>query len=71
VENNINNEIMDKLTKVCVCKGISRASIKKAIAEGAVTIEEIKKMTGAGSGSCNGRRCTEKIQKLLDEFGDG
>lgn len=65
MEQNINSEILDKLTKVCVCKGISRAAIKKAIKNGAKTIVEVKKITGAGGGSCCGRRCTEKIQQLL------
>ena len=65
MEQNINSEVMDKLTKVCLCKGISRAAMKKAIKEGAKTVEEVKKATGAGSGSCNGRRCTPKIEELL------
>lgn len=67
MEPNKNDEIMDKLTKICICKGISRASIKKAISNGAKTVQEVQKATGAGSGSCGGRRCTEKIQKLLEE----
>lgn len=58
-------EIMDKLTKVCLCKGISRQTIKKAINEGADTLEKVQKATGAGTGSCNGRRCTHKIEELL------
>lgn len=68
MEQNINAEILDKLTKVCLCKGISRASIKKSILNGAKTIEEVRKATGAGSGSCCGRRCTPKIEQLLEEL---
>jgi NAD(P)H-nitrite reductase large subunit len=68
MEQNIKPEILDKLTKVCLCKGISRATIKKAILNGAVTVEEVRKATGAGSGSCGGRRCTPKIEQLLEEF---
>lgn len=59
--------IMDKMTKVCLCKGISRATIKKAIANGATTLQEVQKATGAGSGPCGGRRCTEKIIQLLED----
>lgn len=66
--NNLNQEIMDKLTKVCICKGISRATIKKAISDGAKTVSEVQKATGAGSGPCGGRRCTPKIQELLDQM---
>jgi NAD(P)H-nitrite reductase large subunit len=71
MEQNINSEILDKLTKVCVCRVVSRASIKKTISDGSKSVEDVERVTGAGSGSCKGKRCTGKIQKLLDEFGDG
>lgn len=71
MEENINSEILDRLTKVCVCRGVSRASIKKAIFDGAKTVADVERVTGAGSGFCKGNRCIEKIQLLLDEFGDG
>lgn len=66
--NNTNEEIMDKLTKICVCKAVSRYSIKKAIKQGAKTFDDIQKITGAGSGSCSGKRCAYKIQELLDSY---
>ena len=62
----LNQEILDKLTKVCLCKGITRATMKKAIAAGADNVDKVKKATGAGSGSCGGKRCTPKIQELID-----
>lgn len=68
MEQDLSSEIMDKLTKVCICKGISRVVIKQAIRSGASTVEEVQKATGAGSGSCGGRRCTEKIRQLLEEY---
>ena len=61
----LNQQVLDKLTKVCLCKGISRASIKKTIADGADTVAKVQKATGAGSGSYYGRRCTPKIEALL------
>lgn len=63
----MNEEIIDKMTKVCICKGISRATMKRVIKEGADTVEKVRKATGAGSGSCSGRRCTPKIEALLEE----
>lgn len=65
---NINSDIMDKLTKVCICKGIPRSTMKKAIREGASTVAEVQKATGAGSGPCGGKRCTPKIEQLLKEY---
>lgn len=67
MDENLNSEIMDKLTKVCLCKGISRATIKKAIAGGADTLPKVQKAVGAGSGPCGGRRCTPKILELLEQ----
>lgn len=67
IEQNLNSEILDKITKVCICKGIARVTIKKAIANGAKSVEEVQKATGAGNGSCDGKRCTEKIRQLLSE----
>lgn len=61
-------EIMDKMTKVCICKSITRATMKKVIRNGARTLEEVQKATGAGSGSCGGRRCTPKILQLLEDM---
>lgn len=60
-------EIMDKLTKVCICKSIPRSVFKKAIAEGNDTLEGLRKATGAGSGPCGGRRCTPKILELIEQ----
>lgn len=67
-EQNIQPEIMDKLTKVCLCRGISRATIKNAIRNGAKTVLDVKIATAATTGSCGGKRCTPKIQQLIDEF---
>ena len=61
-------DIMDKLTKVCICKAIPRSVIKKAINDGASTVEEVNKVTGSGSGGCSGRRCSVKITELLEEY---
>jgi len=68
MEQNLNKDILDKLTKVCLCKAISRATLRKAIENGARTVEEVKKATGAGSGGCGGKRCTLKIEELLKEY---
>jgi NAD(P)H-nitrite reductase large subunit len=67
MDQNINNEIMDKLTKVCLCKAIPRSTIRKAVQNGAKTVEEVQKATGAGSGGCKGHRCTPKIEEILKQ----
>ena len=65
--NNLNQEILDKITKVCVCKAISRATNKDVIANGAHTVDDVAKITGACTGGCKGFRCKDKIQTLINE----
>lgn len=48
---------------ICYCKNVDYVTIRKAMIEGARTIEEIKEMTGAGTG-CGA--CVDKIQEILD-----
>ncbi|SFC68400.1 (2Fe-2S)-binding protein [Clostridium uliginosum] len=68
MENNLNKEILDKLTKTCTCRSITRAKIKECIKNGASSLEEVQKATGAGLGSCKGRKCSDKIKTLLKEI---
>lgn len=69
MSDDVSQEILDKLTKVCLCKAISKASIKKIIASGANTLDKVQQECGAGSGPCGGKRCTPKIIELLENQG--
>ena len=53
---------------VCLCKKISREKMIEQMDAGVLTVNRIKYKTGAGSGACKGRRCTPKIEKLLEEY---
>ena len=68
MNNNLNEPILDKLTKTCTCKLITRAKIKEAIKNGASTLEEVQKATGAGSGACKGNHCSYIINQLLEDY---
>lgn len=47
---------------ICSCKQVTFSDIRKAMASGARSVEDIKEMTGAGTG-CGG--CVETIAKIL------
>ena len=47
---------------ICFCKQVDYVTIRKAMISGARTVEEIKEMTGAGTG-CG--RCVSDIEKIL------
>ncbi|WP_297420351.1 (2Fe-2S)-binding protein [Clostridium sp.] len=68
MDNNLNEDILDKLTKTCTCKLITRAKIKEAIKNGASTVKEVQEATGAGSGPCKGRNCSPRIYELLKQY---
>ncbi len=52
---------------VCRCRDVTLGEIKEAIRRGAVTLEGVKRRTGAGMGRCQGGRCMEPILELLAE----
>ena len=64
-------------TKVCYCNKVTLGEIKKAIADGARSVDEIRDATGA----CTGNRCEElnpshgccetDIEKVLSTFVGG
>jgi len=57
----------DKDVIICRCEEITLKEIEKAIAEGAVTIAEVKRRTRAGMGLCQGRTCRKIIAKLISK----
>ena len=67
MEKKIDSKILDKLTKICLCKAVPRSTIKKAIHNGAKTVEEVQKVTGSGTGGCRGHRCIPMIEEILKQ----
>lgn len=58
-------EIIEGLRPVCICRGIKQKVFMQKIKTGMTTIEELQRATGAGSGSCKGERCTPRLLELL------
>ena len=50
-DNQIPTAILDKLTKVCTCRSITRKAIKEAILDGCDTFPKIRERTSAGTGA--------------------
>jgi bacterioferritin-associated ferredoxin len=62
-------DIIESLKPVCICKGIKARVFQERIKAGLTTVEELKKATGAGCGSCKGERCTPRIREILVKHG--
>ncbi len=52
---------------VCRCGEITRGEILAAISEGARIVDEVKRMTRAGMGICQGRTCGQLVAQLIHE----
>ena len=52
---------------VCRCRGVSEGAVREAIRRGAVTLDGVKRRTGAGMGRCQGGFCMQRVLELLAE----
>ena len=50
---------------VCRCEEVTAAQVKRAIADGAMDVQGIKRRTRAGMGLCQGRSCEVTIARML------
>lgn len=55
---------MDEL-HVCRCEEVTREELEAAIADGAVTMNEVKRWTRAGMGLCQGKTCSKLVMSVL------
>ena len=53
---------------VCRCEDVTREAILACIADGYQTIDEIKRVTRAGMGPCQGRTCRDLIALELSRI---
>lgn len=57
--------LLEGMKVVCICKGIKKRVFWDALDDGAQTKEDVNRVTGSGSGSCQGRRCGPRILDML------
>ena len=57
----------DSRITLCRCEEISLEAVRQAIAEGALTVNDVKRRTRAGMGLCQGIYCTRAIALLLHQ----
>ena len=58
----------DKNTILCRCEDLTRETILDCIKAGYCTIDEIKRVTRAGMGPCQGRTCRMLIAQELSSY---
>jgi len=57
--------LLEGMKVVCICKGIKKSVFWKVLDTGVRTKEEVNRLTGSGSGGCEGRRCGPRILEML------
>ncbi|MEZ3460858.1 MAG: (2Fe-2S)-binding protein [Lachnospiraceae bacterium] len=50
---------------ICFCQNVTSGMIKNAVDNGATTLEEVQKITGAGT-VCGS--CVANVQRLVEQF---
>ena len=52
---------------VCLCEDVTVEELRSAIKRGYTNIEDIKRITGIGTGPCQGKQCLQVFRSLLAE----
>ena len=52
---------------ICRCQEVTRREILDAIADGATTVDGVKRRTRAGMGLCQGKTCERLVAKIIAE----
>ena len=58
---------MDNNILICRCQEVTRQEILEAIADGAATINGVKRRVRSGMGLCQGKTCERLVAKILAE----
>lgn len=59
---------MDKDTMICRCSDLTLEDIRKLINDGYTSLDEIKRVSRAGMGPCQGRTCSQLILKEISKI---
>lgn len=57
-----NNDVL-----ICRCQEVTRGDILRAIADGATTIDGVKRRVRSGMGLCQGKTCERLVARILAE----
>ncbi len=61
----------ERALTICRCEEITKGEILDSIEGGARTLNEVKRITRAGMGLCQGKTCSRLISQLLWKRGKG
>ena len=68
---NSEKKIINNFKKVCICRSIKGGTILKAIEDGALSFEALRRTIRVGTGNCKAKRCRENIEAMVSDFKKG
>ena len=61
-------KLINNFKKVCICRSIKGGTILKAMEDGALSFEALRRTIRVGTGNCKAKRCRKNIEKMVSEF---
>lgn len=61
-------QVIDNFKKVCICRSVTGGTIMKAIREGSLSFEALRRAIRVGTGNCKAKRCRPKIEAQLEAY---
>ena len=61
-------KIINNFKKVCICRSIKGGTIFKAMEDGSLSFEALRRTIRVGTGNCKAKRCRENIEKMISDF---
>ncbi len=62
------SQLIDQFKKVCICRSITGGTIMKAMREGCLSFEALRRQIRVGTGQCGAKRCREKIENKIKDY---
>jgi NAD(P)H-nitrite reductase large subunit len=61
-------QMINNFKKVCICRSVTGGTIMKAIREGSLSFEALRRAIRVGTGNCKAKRCRPKIEAQLKAY---
>ena len=61
-------QVINNFKKVCICRSVTGGTIMKAIREGSLSFEALRRAIRVGTGTCKAKRCRPKIEEQLQAY---
>ena len=61
-------QMINSFKKVCICRSVTGGTIMKAIREGRLSFESLRRAIRVGTGTCKAKRCRPKIEAQLKAY---